>query len=379
MQERIHFGAGGETRTLMMLPSQVFETCASASSATPAGGIIKLYQQEQISGLTNASLGVNISFMTIKQIYDLAIEMGIKADPRGTDGVKAFLARTKKEYQELPAKKKQYFDPECLTNPYSDSRILYGNPQTQIKKLMAGIDAGAAEVLLTDRLSQKGHKIDLLISHHPSGHALAALHEVLDIQIDMFAEAGVPENVAHALFDERKAVVQRRFKPLNHSQAVDAARLLEVPLLALHTVWDNMGHNFMKQYLSKKHFRTAGEVLDYINELPEFMEATKGKMAPHIVAGAASTRAGKVVVGFTGGTNPSKELYIELAKAGVGTLVEMHVAEEAVLELRKLHINVIDAGHMAADSIGANLFLDEIAKRGIEVLPCSGLIRIKRK
>ena len=317
--------------------------------------------------------------MTLKQIYDLAIEMGIKADPRGADGVKSFLERAKKDHEELPEKKKKYFDKECLTNPYSDSRILYGDPEMNVKKLMAGIDAGAAEVLLADRLNQKGEKIDLLISHHPSGHALAALHEVLDIQVDMFAEVGVPENVAHALFDERKEAVKRRFKPLNHSQAVDAARLLEIPLLALHTIWDNLGHNFMKQYLAKKKFRTVEDVLEHINELPEFTEAIKGKAGPNIVSGSASTRAGRVVVGFTGGTNPSKELYVELAKAGVGTLVEMHVAEEAVLELRKLHINVIDAGHMAADSIGTNLFLDELEKRDITIVPCSGLIRIRRK
>jgi len=69
---------------------------------------------------------------------------------------------------------------------------------------------------------------------------------------------------------------------------------------------------------------------------------------------------------------------MELAKAGVGTLVEMHVPEESITELKKLHINVIDTGHMAADSIGANAYLDALEKRGIEVVPCSGLIRVKR-
>ena len=69
---------------------------------------------------------------------------------------------------------------------------------------------------------------------------------------------------------------------------------------------------------------------------------------------------------------------MELAKAGIGTVVEMHVPEDAVQELKKLHVNVIDCGHMAADSIGANIFLDEIEKRGIEIVPCSGLIRVKR-
>ncbi len=317
--------------------------------------------------------------MTIQEIYDLAVAMGVKADPRGEEAVKNLLARTKKDYRELSEKKKKYFDKESFKNPYSDSRILVGNPKMVVKKLMAGIDGDASEILLADRLIQKGERIDLVISHHPSGHALASLYEVMDIQIDLFAEAGVPVNVASALFEERKAAVRRRLNPLNHTQSVDAARLLNIPLLALHTIWDNLGHKFMEKYLTNKTFDTAGDVLDYINEIPEFQEAIRGKNSPFIVAGSEKRRAGKVVIGFTGGTSASKELYLEMAKAGVGTIVEMHVPEESVLELKKAtHINVIDCGHMAADSIGANLFLDEIEKRNIEVVPCSGLIRVRR-
>ncbi len=135
----------------------------------------------------------------------------------------------------------------------------------------------------------------------------------------------------------------------------------------------------MEGYLEKKSFDTVGDVLDYINEIPEFVESTKGKSGPFIASGARERRAGKVLVEFTGGTNPSKDLYMEMAKAGVGTLVAMHVPEDAVLELQKLHINIIDTGHMAADSIGANIFLDALEKKGVSVVPCSGLIRVKRK
>ena len=69
---------------------------------------------------------------------------------------------------------------------------------------------------------------------------------------------------------------------------------------------------------------------------------------------------------------------MELVKAGVGTLVEMHIPEDSVVVLKKAHINAIDVGHMAADSIGANLFLDQLEKRGVEVIPVSGLIRVSR-
>jgi len=317
--------------------------------------------------------------MTIGEIYELAIKLGIESDPRGKDGVKKYLARQKKMFEDLPKSKKEDFDLENFKNPYTDTRLLFGDPSISVNKLMAGIDADGTEVLLTDRLNQKGEGIDLLISHHPSGHALASLHEVMEIQVDTFAQAGVPENVAHALLSDTMGFIKRKFGPRNHSQAVDAARLLGVPLLALHTVWDNMGDAFMKNHFKGRKFSIVSDVLDSICEIPEFREAVKGKSGPSVVSGTEKSRVGKVVVTFTGGTNPQKELYMELARAGVGTLVEMHIPEESVEELRKAHINAIDVGHMAADSIGANLFLDELEKRGVEVIPASGLIRVSRR
>ena len=317
--------------------------------------------------------------MTLQQIYDLAILMGKKADPRGEKAVENYLARLKKEYQELPEKKKKYFDKESLSNPYSDTRILYGDLKTEVKKILVGIDADATEVLLADSLNSKGKKIDVVIGHHPIGISLAALHDVMDLQVDTYAHVGVPLNVMDALIKEKSDLVKRKIHPSNHNQMVDTARLLNIPLMNLHTVWDNLGDNFMKNYLAKKSFDTVGEIVDYLMEIPEYQEATKGKNGPEIVSGNPKSRAGKIAAFFTGGSNPSKEAYIEFAKAGMGTLIDMHIPEEGLKELKKLHVNVINAGHMASDSIGANLFLDALEKRGIEIIPCSGLIRIKRK
>jgi hypothetical protein len=54
------------------------------------------------------------------------------------------------------------------------------------------------------------------------------------------------------------------------------------------------------------------------------------------------------------------------------------MSEEHRKEAEKYHINVVITGHMASDSLGMNLLLDEIEKQGIEIVPISGLIRIKR-
>jgi hypothetical protein len=56
----------------------------------------------------------------------------------------------------------------------------------------------------------------------------------------------------------------------------------------------------------------------------------------------------------------------------------MHQSEEHRKAAEKAHINVIVAGHISSDSIGMNLFLDELEKRGMEIIPFGGLIRISR-
>ena len=45
---------------------------------------------------------------------------------------------------------------------------------------------------------------------------------------------------------------------------------------------------------------------------------------------------------------------------------------------KKAYLNVILAGHMSSDSIGLNLFLDQIEKNGVQIIPVSGVLRVKR-
>jgi len=41
-------------------------------------------------------------------------------------------------------------------------------------------------------------------------------------------------------------------------------------------------------------------------------------------------------------------------------------------------MNVVVSGHMATDSLGINLLADRLEDRGLQVIPCSGLIRARR-
>jgi putative NIF3 family GTP cyclohydrolase 1 type 2 len=114
-------------------------------------------------------------------------------------------------------------------------------------------------------------------------------------------------------------------------------------------------------------------------EIPEYKEAAKIGAGPKITVGSLENRCGKIALTeVTGGTEGSPKLYEKMAIAGIGTIVSMHQSEEHWQKAKESHINIIVAGHTSSDSLGMNLFLDELEKRGIEIVPCSGLIRVSR-
>ena len=315
--------------------------------------------------------------MTTQQIHALAIKLGLSHDLRGPARVNKNLARRRKKYEELPAKEKAEFDQEKLNNPYSDSLVLVDNNKKQIKKILAGIDIEGAELLLAKQLDD----IDLVIAHHPEGPALADLSDVMHLQAEVLADYGVPINIAESVTKPRISEVHRGLSPINHDRSVDMARLLGLDFICVHTPADNMAANFMVKLLKKKNkdLETVGDVMALLKTIPEYQAAAKRKVGPMIFAGGEDNRCGKIVVTeFTGGTNGSKDIYEKMAQYGLGTIIGMHMSEEHRKEAEKYHINVIIAGHMASDSLGMNLFLDEVEKKGIAVVPTSGLIRIKR-
>ena len=317
--------------------------------------------------------------MTLKELYEFSIKAGIKADPRGEEGIRKYLATKKSDYEALKPEEQAEFDTEDLTNPYTDSRILVGDPALQVKKVMAGIDIDASEVLLADRLNEKGAGIDLIMSHHPSGGSLAALHAVMDMQVDTMAKYGVPVNIGEGLMRERIAEIERKINPVNHTQPSDAARLLGLALICTHTITDNLVFDFFEKLIAEKKPETVGDVMDMLKEQPEYQEAIKGKAGPMIFAGDRKNRAGKVApLEITGGTGGSHIIYEKLSQAGVGTIISMHASEAHRTEAQKHHINLVVAGHMSSDSLGMNLLLDMLENKGIEIVPCSGLIRAKR-
>jgi len=317
--------------------------------------------------------------MKLKDIYKKAIQIGIENDPRGKDFVQKELKKRKKDYKNLPDNKKEFFDMESLENPYSDSRILFGTGDEQVKTIIAGIDMEVPEIVLADALRRKGENIDLILAHHPEGSAYARLFAVMNMQADILGRYGVPINIAESLMESRIKEVERRLMPVNHTRAVDAARLLNIPFMNLHTPADNMVATYLQKLFDEKKPYTLDDIIDLLLEIPEYKEAEKNGAGPRILIGSKDRKAGKVFVDMTGGTEGSKDIFQSIALSGINTIVAMHLSEEHYKNAEKNHLNIVIAGHIASDTLGLNLLLDKVlGEEDIKILECSGFKRIKR-
>jgi len=317
--------------------------------------------------------------MKLGKIYEFVVKEGIKKDPRGLSAVNKVLKDEKANYRKLKGSEKSYFDKEKLYNPYSDTRMLYGNPDTEVKRALVGIDIDTPEILMADRLNQTGEGIDLLISHHPKGKALAGLYEVMNMQKDLLVKAGLAPQIAKDLMDKRITEIERNIHAGNHFRAVDAAALLRMPFMCIHTAADNFVTSFLQDLFNKEKPKKVSDIIKMLNKIPEYKDATLKKAGPKIIAGAKGAKAGKVLVDMTGGTEGSGEVFARLSQAGVGTLIGMHLSEKHFLKAKNEHINIVIAGHIASDNVGLNLLFDRLEKKSkIEILPCSGFKRIRR-
>ena len=313
--------------------------------------------------------------MKIQEIYNLTINKGIEADFRGQEGIAKLLKRRKEKYEKLLEKEKEDFDKTSLENPYSDTQILNIAQDKEIKKVLVGIDIEPAEILLAKEIGD----IDLIISHHPLGKGLANLHEVMELQCDVLNQYGVPINVAENLMKEKISEVARGVNKINHQRTVDTAKLLGFNLICSHTACDNLAADFLKDKIEEEKPERIEDLINLLKEIPEYKEAVKIGAGPKIFVGDEENRCGKVAITeITGGTEGSAKLFEKMAQAGIGTVVGMHVSEEGRKEAETANLNVVIAGHMSSDSLGVNLFLDELTKQDIEIIACSGLTRISR-
>jgi putative NIF3 family GTP cyclohydrolase 1 type 2 len=318
--------------------------------------------------------------MKLEALYRKAIETGIANDLRGREEILRLLEAEKTQFDKLADGEKEDFDGNRLFNPFADTRILSGDLGVEVRTAIVGIDMEVGELLLAYILNRdRDAKIDLVIAHHPEGYALARLHDVMRLQADLLAACGIPVAVAEQLMEKRIGEVERRIMPVNHERAVDAARVLGLPMMCVHTPADNCVTNFLTRLFLEKAPRTLGDLVGLLKEIPEYRRSARRNAAPKIVNGPEGGKCGRIFVDMTGGTEGSKDIFDKYASAGVSTLVGMHLGEEALEKAKKANLNVVIAGHISSDTLGLNLLFDEIEKDGsLEFVTVSGFERIRR-
>ncbi|WP_429158640.1 hypothetical protein [Desulfitispora alkaliphila] len=253
-----------------------------------------------------------------------------------------------------------------------DSGVLV--PGENIKRVLMGVDMEAAEILIAKQLGY-----DAVITHHPKGGApMLNLHQVMEGQIQRMVEAGVPINKAQKVLSKRIDEVDRGLHVANYDRAVSAAKLLEMPFIAIHSPADVLAErlvqNHLDQRLEKKPEAKLSDVVKALKEIPEYNNALT---EPKIRVGSEKSYAGKVFVTMAGGTGGGEKVAEAYFDAGVGTLIAMHMPEKVISAVKKQNIgNVIIAGHMASDSVGLNQIIEHFNKMGIEVGRASGIVEV---
>ena len=319
--------------------------------------------------------------MKIYDAYRMGIEAGMRRDLRPQSEVQKILDDAKAAYDSLPDDDKELFDTERLWNPYADSRFSVMAEEAKemdAVRLMWGIDISPAEILLADRLREKGERIDAVVAHHPNGSSKTCFPEVMMQMTAMFENMGVPKDEAYQLVKDRMDEVLRGMQGYNYNQTADAARMLGIPFFNIHAPADNMVEEFMVRKMKEDRPETLRDIISSLMKEPEQRMAAKANSPPIILVGEPDDECGKIMVKMNGGTSFSDKTYKSLAEAGVGTIVAMHYPDKHFDAAKEAGIKLVISGHMCSDSIGVNLICDLWEKEGIEVLPCSGFTRFSR-
>ena len=261
---------------------------------------------------------------------------------------------------------------------YPDSLIINGYDKKEIKNLFVSVDVGISEVLLVNELVKSGLGIDGILSHHPVGRGYYMIPGVIDIQRDNWIKSGVSTEIAEKLYSKllwEESVEVRG----NQLGTENASRLLNMPLMCIHTPIDNIIQNFFEDIFIYKNNILLDEAMEIVNQIPECRQASENGDNPFMInEDKNNVKIGKFLVDMTGGVDPPDEIFFYLKKAGVNTVIGMHYNLDNIKSMIKNRLCAIICGHMACDSIGLNIFCDFLESKGINIISGSGFYRYKR-
>jgi len=191
---------------------------------------------------------------------------------------------------------------------------------------------------------------------------------------------GLTKEVAEGIMKDRIEQVARGIAPSNLTRAVDAAKILGIPFMCSHTAADNCVASFLQKLFDSRKPKKLKNVMDALKRIPEFKYAMGAGAGPFILIGEEKNPAGKIFVDMTGGTSGPDKMFARLSQSGVKTVIGMHCKESSYKVAKGEFLNYVIAGHIASDTLGMNLLLDAIEKKGkLKVIECSGFKRFRRR
>lgn len=253
----------------------------------------------------------------------------------------------------------------------ADSQV-YLEADDDVRRVLFGVDVDVGELLYA---REAGY--DAVVAHHPLGeHARMDFDRVVWRQVEQMTAEGVDRDAAEAAVRVRLAPGHRRDHTGNYNRVVDTGRLIGVPFCNVHLACDLIGRQAIVDLLRRRDHpgATVGEMLGWLDEFPE-MEAALTR--PEVWLGDAAAPLGRWTVAMAGGTNGGHPVFREYFRAGVDTILAMHIAEDDLQRLRaeaRPGQSLVVTGHMATDSIGINRVIAGMEELGVEVTRTSGVI-----
>jgi len=314
--------------------------------------------------------------MTIRELYDLSIQWGMELDPRGPEALREQLQRVRAQYDKLEGRKQLLFDAERLNNPFGDTRIMCGDPDTELGRVIVGIDIDTPELLLAEALRQRGERLDAVIGHHASAlSAMTSAEDTMGVQVEMMVADGVPRSRAETLVRKE---IEGRPRPCDY-RIVQVAEALGIPLMAVHTPTDVHVHDFARRQVAEQQPRKVEDLVEMVAQWPEVQWAIARGQEPKVAVGDGRNSIGKLHIHLTGGWNPSPACMEAMCEAGVETFLLVACSEALQEVADKYHASVVIVPHYPADNVGINLLLDRAcALSPIEVVQTGNFVRVER-
>jgi len=176
----------------------------------------------------------------------------------------------------------------------------------------------------------------------------------------------------------RKLPIERALHSANYDRVVDAARLLQMPLMNIHLAADLSGRRVFMDFVARRVTTTTlvGELLEGLRSIPEMRASL---VQPELWLGSPGNPVGRWVVQMAAGSNGGAPVFRTYYEHGITTIIAMHIDREDLRQLEadaREGVNLIVTGHMPSDAIGLNRVIDALEERGLEIVAGSGLIKL---